>query len=220
MSASSGSRSPAHVQAVTAILQEAIAHDLPREALAERLVPIVYEELREIARAQRRRIDVRELQTTALVHEAYLKMEGRSLVPDRAYVFAAAAQAMRDVLVDHARRRNALKRGGGQAPLALDDLHDLADGGSLDALAARVLDLDAALQRLDDLAPRAARLVECRFFGGLSNEEAAQALGISTTTAKREWRRARAWLHRELAGGPAGDQDAEGGVSPPMPDVS
>lgn len=194
---------PSRREAVTTILEQAVEEGIPRDALAERLVPIIYEELREIARAQRRRIDARGFQTTALVHEAYIKLAGRELVPNRAYVFAAAAQAMRDVLVDHARRRGARKRGGGHPPLTMSALSEVTSGRDLDAVASRVLDVDAALRQLEEIAPRAAQLVECRFFGGLSIDEAADALGISPTTAKREWRRARAWLHRALDDAPA-----------------
>lgn len=209
----------ARLAAVTAVLQQALDEDLPREALAERLVPIVYDELREIAHAQRRRLGGAGFQTTALVHEAYLRLAGRSLVPDRAYVFAAAAQAMRDVIVDHARRYGAKKRGGGEAPLTLGALANVSNADDLDAIASRVLDIDSALRQLDAISPRAARLVECRFFGSLSIEEAADALGISVTTAKREWRRARAWLHRALDtdSGPGDEAPAEGGVPLPRP---
>ena len=183
---------------MTALLQQAADAQMPPEALVERLMPVVYDELRQIARAQRRRLDASGFQTTALVHEAYLRMAGQELVPDRAYVFAAAAQAMRNVLVDHARRRDAIKRGQGQAAVSLDSVAEVADRDALDAQAAHVLDIDAALERLAELSPRAAKLAECRFFGGLTADEAAAALGISRSTAKREWRRARAWLHNAL----------------------
>ena len=140
-------------------------------------------------------------------------------MPDRAYVFAAAAQAMRDVIVDHARRHGAQKRGGGQAPLTMSALAEVSNGDDLDAIASRVLDIDTALRQLQAISPRAAQLVECRFFGGLSIDEAADALGISATTAKREWRCARAWLHRALDtdDGPASGRSAEGGSPPPEP---
>ena len=192
-------RSTAPPGPVTVLLRQAAAAQLPPEALVERLMPVVYDELREIARAQRRRAGADAFQTTALVHEAYLRLAGQEMVPERAYVFAAAAQAMRNVLVDHARRRTAVKRGGGARPVSLDAAGGVAAPGDLDAQASRVLDVDAALRRLETLSPRAARLAECRFFAGLSAEEAAAALGISESTAKREWRRARAWLHRALA---------------------
>ena len=186
---------------VTVLLQQAADAQIPPDALVERLMPVVYDELREIARSQRRRFNTDSFQTTALVHEAYLRLAGQALVPEKAYVFAAASKAMRNVLVDHARRRATQKRGNGHAPMALDDAGDLAAPGDLDAQAARVLDVDRALRRLEELAPRAARLAECRFFGGLGADEAALALDMSPSTAKREWRRARAWLHRELGDG-------------------
>ncbi len=186
---------------------------MPPEALVERLMPVVYDELREIARAQRRRISADSFQTTALVHEAYLRLAGQALVPERAYVFAAAAQAMRNVLVDHARRRDAIKRGSGQAPLALDVIGDIRDPDDVNAQAVRVLDIDRALRQLEALSPRAARLAECRFFGGLSAEEAALALGISKSTAKREWRRARAWLHQALGEEPPAGVAPEAAIS-------
>jgi RNA polymerase sigma factor (TIGR02999 family) len=205
---------------VTVLLQQAADAQIPAEELVERLMPVVYEELREIARAQRRRIDVHSFQTTALVHEAYLRMVGRALIPERAYVFAAAAQAMRNVLVDHARRRSTRKRGGGQADLDFDDLQEVISDDELDGQAVRVLDVDAALTKLAALSPRAAQIAECRFFGGLSAEEAATALGLSRSTATREWRHARAWLHRYLG---EDDADAAGlaeeGEPPPPPDA-
>ena len=210
------------VGAVTVVLREAADGALSPTELVARLMPVVYDELREIARAQRRRYSVDGFQTTALVHEAYLRLEGHPMIPERAYVFAAAARAMRNVLVDHARRRQALKRGGAERPVGLDTAGPLADGApDLDALAARVLDVDAALERLGALDERAASVVECRYFGGLSFEETASALGVSVATAKRDWRRARAWLHRALADAPADPAaaaPAEGPGAPPPPD--
>ena len=211
-------RPPDRIGAVTAVLDEAAQGDLSQDELVARLMPIVYDELREIARAQRRRYDVDGFQTTALVHEAYLRLAGHTLVPERAYVFAAAARAMRNVLVDHARRHHALKRGGGERPVGLTEAGGVADGdANLDALAERVLDVDEALGALAALDERAAQVVECRYFGGLSFEETATALGVSEATAKRDWRRARAWLHRALAEGddPGAAPPAEGRGAPP-----
>ena len=184
---------------VTVLLQQAADDRIPPDALIERLMPVVYDELRQLARVQRRKLNQDAFQTTALVHEAYLRMAGRDLVPEKAYVFAAASRAMRNVLVDHARRRHSLKRGDAHELVPLDAVGDPAEPGDVDAQTARVLDVDAALRRLEDLAPRAAKVAECRYFGGLSGEETAVALGISRSTAIREWRRARAWLHGALA---------------------
>jgi RNA polymerase sigma-70 factor (ECF subfamily) len=165
----------------------------------EDLVPLVYDELRGMARRQlARERRQRTLSTTGLVHEAYLKLvdETRAPVRSRAYFFAAAARAMRQVLVDAARRRNRLKRGSGEAPLDLADFQVAVDG-----FAADLRGLDEALTRLAALFPRQARVVECRFFGGLSVEETAEALELAPRTVKRDWSLARAWLFRELRGG-------------------
>jgi RNA polymerase sigma-70 factor (ECF subfamily) len=160
------------------------------------LVPLVYDELRRMARRQlARERRQRTLSTTGLVHEAYLKLvdETRAPVRSRAYFFAAAARAMRQVLVDAARRRNRIKRGSGEAPLELE-----AFEVAVDDFAADLRDLDEALDRLAAQFPRQARVVECRFFGGLSVEETAEALDLATRTVKRDWSLARAWLFREL----------------------
>ena len=163
--------------------------------LVDRLVPHVYEELRHLARAQRRRTGSPDtVDTTALVHEAYLRLSGRELVPDRAYFFAAAARAMRNVLLDHARFRRRRPRGRGiTLNLAVHD-----DPAGREVQAAELIDIDAALGRLAELDARAAQVVECRFFGGLSIEETAEAVGAGTATVKRDWRRARAWLLTQL----------------------
>jgi RNA polymerase sigma factor (TIGR02999 family) len=169
-------------------------------AALERLLPIVYRELhRQAERYMRAQPPGHTLQTTALVHEAYLRLAIRDH-PDwngRAHFFGVAAKAMRSILVDHARARSAAKRGGGAEPVTLANLED-TDGQELD-----VLGLDDALRRLADLDPRKGSLVELRYFAGLTIEEAADSLGISPATAKREWRLARAWLRRELGGGEA-----------------
>lgn len=188
--------------AVTQLLRSAEDGSVPD--LVDRLLPLVYEELRSVARAQRRKRGApATLATTALVHEAYIRLIGSDLVPNRSYVFAAAARAMRNVLVDHARRRSALKRG---KPVTLDD--ERVGGIDLDGQAARVLDVHDALERLASFDERAAQIVECRFFGGLSVEETAEAVGIGTATVKRDWRRARAWLEVHLEGASLGDPPA------------
>jgi RNA polymerase sigma factor (TIGR02999 family) len=162
----------------------------------DELLPLVYDELRRMAHrhlARERR--QRTLDTTGLVHEAYLKLVDQSRISEkgRAYFFAAAARAMRQVLVDAARRRGRVKRGAGEAPLNLEDFQV-----AVDDFATRLQDLDEALERLATLFPRQARVVECRFFGGLSVEETAEALELAPRTVKRDWSLARAWLFREL----------------------
>lgn len=167
-----------------------------RDVLDE-LLPLVYDELRQIA--SRRLRDERSdhtLNTTALVHEAYLEMAGFGPVEleSRAHFFALAARAMRRVLVDYAVRRKALKREGLRVKVALDDVPLIADERGDDVLA-----LDEALSRLGAIRERHARIVECRFFGGMSIDETAEVLGVSPATIKREWNMARAWLNRELS---------------------
>jgi RNA polymerase sigma-70 factor (ECF subfamily) len=177
---------------VTALLRA--WSDGDREAL-DRLLPVVYRELhRQAERYMRAQSPGHTLQTTALVHEAYMRLAIRDN-PEwngRAHFFGVAAKAMRSILVDHARARGAAKRGGGAHAVTLSNLED-TDGRDLD-----VLDLNDALERLSGLDPRKASLVELRYFAGLSIEKAAESLGVSPATAKREWRLARAWLRREL----------------------
>lgn len=168
----------------------------------ERLVPIVYEELRGMAhRELAREVRGESLQTTALVHEAYLRLvdDARVTSKGKAYFFAAAARAMRQVLVDQARRRGTRKRGGDQAAVSLSDAIAAAD--ALDDFACDMVELDDALDELAALNPRHARVVECRFFAGMSVEETAQALEVSERTVKYDWTLARAWLYRHLRGG-------------------
>jgi RNA polymerase sigma factor (TIGR02999 family) len=163
----------------------------------DRLVPIVYGELRAIAHRQLG-IGGRggTLSTTALVHEAYMKLvdQPQAQWRDRTHFFAVAALAMRHVLVDRAKARRRLKRGGGQHHVSLDDEHIGADDQP-DAL----LELDEALTRLAAFDPRLARVVEYRFFGGLSEQEIAKAMGVTLRTVQRDWVKARALLHRALA---------------------
>ena len=191
---------------ITALLH---AHAAGDAAALEQLLPRVYGELRRIARIRlRRERSSHTLAATDLVHEAYLKLLPVERVDwrSRAHFFAIASRAMRNVLVDHAVRRGAAKRGAGAPVLALDDGDAAAAEQPLDDLIA----LSQALERLEQLDARQARVVECRFFGGLSLDETAAALNTSAATVSRDWTFARAWLHHELAVG-----NASGGTSQP-----
>jgi len=164
---------------------------------SDALVPLVYEELRRQAHgALRREGEGHTLQATALVHEAWLRLDGQhdARWESRSQFLAVAAQMMRRVLVDHARTRRALKRGGGDVQVSLSDANNaVAPSDSVDVLA-----LDDALARLAIIDPRKARLVELRYFAGMSIPEAAEALGVSLATVGREWAVARMWLRREI----------------------
>lgn len=165
------------------------------EASLEELLPLVYDELRQLAHAQmRRERQGHTLQTTAVVHEAYLRLVDQRRVSfrGRAHFFGAAARVMRRLLVDHARRRLAEKRGGG-AKAALNEAFAMAPSRATELVA-----LDDALADLERLDSRQCRIVELRYFAGLTLEETAAATGVSPTTVKREWSVARAWLHRQL----------------------
>ncbi len=170
-----------------------------REAL-DVLVPIVYGELRKIAAGYLRgERSNNSLQPTALVHEAYIRLVDQREVEwqNRAHFFGVAAQVMRRLLVDHARGRNRHKRGGGMLLLPLEE-HDVA--GPEPDQEVDLIALDDALVRLAELSPQQGRIVELRYFGGLSIEETAEVLDVSTMTVKRGWAMARAWLHREITG--------------------
>jgi len=183
---------------VTALLQ---AWGRGEAAVLDELLPLVYGELhRQAERHMRAQPAGHTLQTTAVVHEAYLRMVDRdgggAEWQSRAQFFALASRAMRSVLVDHARARRAGKRGGGAAGLTLGAADEVADNQpDVDVLA-----LDEALTRLAALDPRLAQVVELRYFGGLGIEEAAQTLGVSHATVERDWRTAKLWLRRELTG--------------------
>jgi len=172
-----------------------------RGALDE-LFAILYDELKELARRQRLRWRGEyTLNTTALVHEGYLKLVGQAQVgvESRAHFRALAAKAMRHILCDYARERGAQKRGGGLGRLPLDELKAspvpvVFSSEDSDTLVA----LDDALRRLERLDPRQSEVVECRFFGGLTIEDTATAIGVSPRTVKRDWAVAQAWLHREM----------------------
>jgi RNA polymerase sigma-70 factor (ECF subfamily) len=164
------------------------------------LLPIVYEELRrQAARYLRRERAGHTLQTTALIHEAYLRLVGQTNVQwqNRAQFFGIAAQLMRRILVDHARTKKRAKRGGSDIRVSLGDAMALSKGQDLDVVA-----LDEALERLAEFDEQQSRIVELRFFSGLTVEETAEVLAISTATVKRDWSVARAWLHREISGRP------------------
>src|SRR5260370_9240843 len=162
----------------------------------EVLVPLIYQELRNLAHnfLYRERRD-QTLQTTALVHEAYLKLidQNDARWQNRAHFFAIAAQAMRRILIDSARKHAAAKRGGPQEELSLDEVADIALEPD-----SNMLKLDEALNELAKIDPRQSRIVELRYFGGLTIEETAEVISVSPATVKREWMMARAWLHQEL----------------------
>ena len=160
------------------------------------LMPVVYKELRQLAHRQLARAHPGEtLNTTGLVHEAYLKLIGGSEITlnDRAHFFRLAAQAMRQIIVDHARAKQRAKRGGGQPDIRLDKVNLVADERVDEVLA-----LDEALQGLAQLDPRQHQIVELRYFAGFTIPETGEALGISPATVKREWKAARAWLHYHI----------------------
>lgn len=167
------------------------------KAALDSLMPLVYNELHRIANhyLQRERSD-HTLQSTALVHEAYVRLAQQDLPEwqNRAHFFAVAAQLMRQILVDYARSHRASKRGGNVCKLTLEDAGDKAQALDVDIVA-----LDDALKSLARMDAQQSRVVELKFFGGLSIEDTAEVLGISASTVKRDWITARAWLHRELA---------------------
>lgn len=180
---------------VTGLLKRWSAGD---ERARDQLIPLVYERLRELAHQRLRGVpDENSLNTTGLVHEAYIRLVDAPRVdlPDRAHFLALASEVMRNLLVDRARARMAAKRGGGNAPLELNETLWVSDE-NLES----VMELDEALTRLEALSPRQGLLLQHRYFGGLSLEESATAVGVSLATAKRELRSARAWLALELRG--------------------
>jgi len=171
-----------------------------REAFG-RLLPLVYRDLQRLAKRQ---LGIRRpgqtLDTTSLVHEAYMKLvdSDQTAWQDRGHFFAVASIAMRQIVIDYARQSQALKRGGERPVQGLDGVEI-----AIDEQADTLLAIDAALERLGQIDERLPRVVECRFFTGLSEEETAEALGVSTRTVERDWKRARAWLKHELAPGRA-----------------
>lgn len=182
---------------ITALFRDLRKGD--RTVLGE-VIPLLYDELHRMAGQRLAGQPVgHTLSATALVHESYLKLLGASSgsFTDRAHFLSVAAIAMRHVLVNHARARAARKRGGGRMPITLEE----GLLGHEEVPATEILALDEALDRLDALSPRQRAVVECRFFGGLTWEEVAEALSVSVPTARRDWRIARAWLARELEPG-------------------
>lgn len=180
---------------VTRLLEEFAAGR--RQALDE-VIPLVYDELRRIAHAHlARERSGHTLNTTALMHEAYMRLVRLDRIgwQGRVHFLAMASRTMRRVLIDYAKGRAREKRGGGVAMTLPPDIASTTSPGSLDDLLA----LDESLRRLEEVNPRQVRLVECRFFGGLSLEETAEALGVSLATVKRDWLLCRAWLNRALA---------------------
>jgi RNA polymerase sigma factor (TIGR02999 family) len=175
---------------VTRLLHEARAGD---PALIDRIVPLVYDDLRRVARAQLGRVGARTLRPTELVHEAYVKLAagGGVRAGDREHFLAIAARAMRQLLVDHARNRGAAKRGAGWKRATLSGSHWVEEMDPNELIA-----LDDAMAQLE---PRQRQVVECKFFGGMEDTEIAAALGITDRTVRRDWVKARAWLHRALA---------------------
>ena len=176
---------------VTGILSQIEAGD---PSAVEQLLPLVYDELRKLAAAKlAQEKPGQTLQATSLVHEAYLRLVGSGDVDrwdHRGHFFAAAAEAMRRILIDRARHKQTCKAGGGRHRLDLDDIEQAFEEGNGD----RLIALDAALQQLEAEDPRKAELVKLRFFAGLTVEQAAAALGVSTSTAEKDWTYARSWL--------------------------
>lgn len=177
------------------------AHEAGDARAFGQLVPLIYAEMRRIARRQLRRGDGPPLDSASLVNDVYLKLAGAELLGARGreHLLAIAASAMRQVLVDRARARLRQKRGGGERPLALED-EEVRAAPSAEPSPEWLIDLDRALTLLRQRDERLARIVECRFFADLSEEETAEALGISPATVKREWTVAKAWLRKALSG--------------------
>jgi RNA polymerase sigma factor (TIGR02999 family) len=161
-------------------------------------IDALYADLRQAARRERFRAGrPNTLQTTAVLHEAYIKLSNRGIWESREHFMATAATAMRHVLIDAARERMSAKRGDGVRPIALDDVDSVADPHDGDDL--QLMALGEALQRLEQLDADLAKVVDCRFFVGLSERETGEVMGLSERTVRRRWLQARAWIHRELS---------------------
>ncbi len=167
------------------------------KAALDRVIPLVYQELRRVARREMRRERPGDtLQTTALINEAYLRLVDYARVRprDRSHFFAIAAQAMRRILIERARSRRSAKRGSGAQKVSLDEAADVSNQRAADLVA-----LDEALTNLAAIDPRKAEIVELKYFGGLTIEETAEVLDVSTPTVERDWHMAKIWLHREIS---------------------
>lgn len=198
--------SDAHQETVTRLLGELRAGS---PDAFDGLLPLVYDELRALARRQRRRWHGDEtLDSTALVHEAYFRLIDQS-APEwesRAHFLAVASRAMRQILLDYAKRKHAAKRDGGRDHIPLQEVQAalLAHSTVTDEQSDLLISLEESLRRLEQHEPRQSRIVECRFFGGMTIDETAEALAISPASVKRGWAMAQAWLYRDLAGVAAG----------------
>ena len=180
------------------VTQLLIAWSNGDHAALDQLIPLVYDELRRLARGyMRREKQGHTLQTSALIHEAYLRLVDQKNVQlqNRAQFFGFASHLMRRILVDHARSRSRIKRGGGAQMVSL------AEQAVISNDVAEVIAVDDALKNLAEMDPRKAQIVEMKFFGGLTNEEIAEVLRVTTRTVEREWRKAKAWLHRAISKG-------------------
>lgn len=180
-------------QNITLLLQECVKG---KKGAVDELLPHVYSELKRISsKYLHDEYQNHTLQTTELVHEAYIKLVGEQNIAweSRAHFFGIAANSMRHILVDHARKRKSLKRGEGKRNLSLDDVFEISDKSD-----DQILSLDEALKKLEAVEERSGKLVELRYFSGLTIEEAAEVLNISPATAKRDWNFAKAWLYREI----------------------
>jgi len=194
-----GMRAPAQ-ETVTRLLAELQSGE---RAVLDDLFPLVYDELHRAAERQRRRWEGDEtLNTTALVHEAYLKLVDQTAPAwqSRAHFLAVASTAMRQILINYAKRRSAAKRGGGARPVPLHEIEEAlkGDGDPAEARDEALAALDDSLRRLESLDERQSRIVECRFFGGMTIRDTAEALGLSPATVKRSWATAQSWLYRDL----------------------
>jgi RNA polymerase sigma factor (TIGR02999 family) len=178
-------------------IQSDLGAPVETRRMAVALIPLMYQDLRRIARRERMRVRAgATLQTTALVHEAYLKLEHLASFNDDDHFLRASALAMRHILVNHARYRMAGKRGGGAANISIDDLPEISE--TPDEV---IVKINEVLLELAQFSPRLAQVVECRFFAGYDEDETARALGLTDRTVRRDWVKARAWLRRELGAG-------------------